>query len=182
MAFSFSTFAILLWNFKTIPLVPVPNYWTWTKASTEIRFFGSSPYKIEVMIASLIEMLQLQNMVTWMDLHSKYVFLKRPWVAKFTDIIKIPMILIKTTYEDPNRSTNKKYKEKILQNIFLSVSVCVCLSACLNIAKVNHFFWGNSDCSRYQLVSHVIYTFLYLFYVRYNSVKFLSLLDMCNKF
>ena len=133
------------------------------------------------MITSLIEMLQLQNMVTWTDLHSKYVFLKRPWVAKFTDIIKIPMILIKTTYEDPNRSTDKKYKEKILQNIFLSVSVCVCFSACLNIAKVNHFFWENSNCSKYQLVSHVIYTFLCLFYVRYNSVKFLSLLDMCNK-
>ena len=43
-------------------LVPVPNYWTWTKTTPQKkRFFWSNPYKIEVMITSLIQMLELPN-------------------------------------------------------------------------------------------------------------------------
>ena len=44
-------------------LVLVPNYWTWTKTTPQKKcFFGSNPYKIEVMITSLIEMLELPNL------------------------------------------------------------------------------------------------------------------------
>ena len=43
-------------------LVPVPNYWTWTKATSQKRlFFWSNSYKIGVMITSLIEILELPN-------------------------------------------------------------------------------------------------------------------------
>ena len=43
-------------------LEPVPNYLTWTKTTRQKkRFFWSNPYKIEVMITSLIEMLELPN-------------------------------------------------------------------------------------------------------------------------
>ena len=43
-------------------LVPVRNYWTWTKITPQKKqFFWSKQYKIEVMITSLIEMLQLPN-------------------------------------------------------------------------------------------------------------------------
>ena len=39
-------------------LVPVPNYWTWTKTTPQKKwFFWSNPYKIELKISSLIEML-----------------------------------------------------------------------------------------------------------------------------
>ena len=53
LAFTFNIFATL---------VPVPNYWTWTKTTPQKRrFFWSNPYNIEVVITSLIEMLQLPN-------------------------------------------------------------------------------------------------------------------------
>ena len=43
-------------------LVPLPNYWTWTKTTPQKkRFFWSNPYKIEIMITSVIEMLELPN-------------------------------------------------------------------------------------------------------------------------
>ena len=45
-------------------LVPVANYWTWTKTTTtpqKNKFFCSNPDKIEVMITSLIQMLELPN-------------------------------------------------------------------------------------------------------------------------
>ena len=37
-------------------LMSVPNYWTWTKTTSQ-----KNPYKLEVMITSLIEMLELPN-------------------------------------------------------------------------------------------------------------------------
>ena len=43
-------------------LVPVPNYWTSTKTTSQKkRFFWSNPFKIEVVISSIIEMLELPN-------------------------------------------------------------------------------------------------------------------------
>ena len=40
-------------------LVSVPNYWTLSKTTPQKkRFFWSNPYKIEIMITSLIEMLE----------------------------------------------------------------------------------------------------------------------------
>ena len=43
-------------NVPRLYLVPVPNYWAWTKGTKE-RFFSSNPYKIELIIFSPIEML-----------------------------------------------------------------------------------------------------------------------------
>ena len=43
-------------------LVPVPNYWIWTKTTPLKKwFFWSNPYKTEVNITSPIEMLELLN-------------------------------------------------------------------------------------------------------------------------
>ena len=43
-------------------LLPVYNYWTWTEITPQKKgFFWSNPYKIKVMIAFLIEMLELPN-------------------------------------------------------------------------------------------------------------------------
>ena len=43
-------------------LVPVPNYWTPTNSTPQKHgFFWSNSYKINVMITSLIEMLELPN-------------------------------------------------------------------------------------------------------------------------
>ena len=48
-----------IWSFY---FVPVPNYWTWIKTTPQKKwFFWSNPYKIEVMITSLIQMLELPN-------------------------------------------------------------------------------------------------------------------------
>ena len=47
---------------SSLYLVPVPNYRTWTKTTPQKKwFFWSDPYKLEVMINSLIEMLELPN-------------------------------------------------------------------------------------------------------------------------
>ena len=45
-----------------LPLVPIPDYWTWTKSNFQKKcFFWLNPYKTEVMITSLIEMLEIPN-------------------------------------------------------------------------------------------------------------------------
>ena len=52
-------------------LVPISNYWTWTKTTPQKnRFFWSNPYKIWVMITSFIKMLSsylapISNFWTW---------------------------------------------------------------------------------------------------------------------
>ena len=47
---------------SSLYLVLVQNYWTWTLDHLSKKaFFWSNPYKIEVMITSLIQMLQLLN-------------------------------------------------------------------------------------------------------------------------
>ena len=60
-----------IWSKKPPTSPPVPvfplqllHYWTWTKtAPKKRRFYWSNPYKIEVVITSLIEMPQLPNFV-----------------------------------------------------------------------------------------------------------------------
>ena len=47
-------------KFSRSYLVPVSNYWIWTKITPKKSGF-SGPYKIKVMITSLIEMLELPN-------------------------------------------------------------------------------------------------------------------------
>ena len=43
-------------------LVPVPNYWTWTNTISQINWFlRRNPCKIEVMITSPIDMLEIPN-------------------------------------------------------------------------------------------------------------------------
>ena len=61
LAFSFNP--LTHWcKISGLYLVPVRNYWTWTKITPQKKqFFWSKQYKIEVMITSLIEMLQLPN-------------------------------------------------------------------------------------------------------------------------
>ena len=57
LAFSFDPLTgwCKIWS---LYLVSVPNYWTWTKTMPKKnRFPWSNPYKIEVMITSLIQML-----------------------------------------------------------------------------------------------------------------------------
>ena len=59
-------FLTLLPHWCEIPslyLMPVPNYWTWTKTAPQKKqFFRSNPYKIEVVITSLTEMLELTSL------------------------------------------------------------------------------------------------------------------------
>ena len=58
----FITLLIDWCKISSLYLVPVPNYWTWTKTAPEKkRFFWSNPYKIELMNTSLIQMLQIPN-------------------------------------------------------------------------------------------------------------------------
>ena len=61
LTFNFNLSATLVLNFKAIQ-VPVLNYWIWTKNTPQKNcFFWSNPFKIEVMITSLIEMPYLPN-------------------------------------------------------------------------------------------------------------------------
>ena len=112
-------------------LVTVPNYWTWKKSiSLKKRFFWSDPYKIEVMITSLKEILDLPRvlqLVTWPHLqynlsnvikfcwwrhglrlrrHNLFQntsLLRRTRVANFNDIIKILTMFIKKTFKDSKK-------------------------------------------------------------------------------
>ena len=46
----------------TMVVVPVQNYWTWTKSTPQKNcFFWLNSYKIDVIATSLIEMLELLN-------------------------------------------------------------------------------------------------------------------------
>ena len=57
LTFSFNHFATR--RISRSYLVPVPNYWTWIKTTPQKKwFFWSNPYKIDVMITSLIEILE----------------------------------------------------------------------------------------------------------------------------
>ena len=61
LTFSFKPFATLMQIYSSY-LVSVPNYWTWTKTTPQKKWFiWSNGYKLEVMINSLIEMLELPN-------------------------------------------------------------------------------------------------------------------------
>ena len=86
-------------------------------------FLWSNPYKSEVMITSLVEMLELPNfgrmiistlqfescdkillVTSWVEIMTSYYSfqkpLRRPRVAGFADIIKIAITLIKATLKD----------------------------------------------------------------------------------
>ena len=61
LTFSFNIFATMVWNFKAIPSAS-PKLLAWIKTFPQNKwFFWSSLYKTEVMIISLIEMLELPN-------------------------------------------------------------------------------------------------------------------------
>ena len=59
LTFTFNTFTTLVCEISRSYLVPVPNYWTWNKITPPQKkwSFWSNPYKIEVKITCLIEML-----------------------------------------------------------------------------------------------------------------------------
>ena len=61
LTFSFNPFATLVSNSKAIPSVSPKLLNLNQDHSSKKWFFWSNPYKIEVMIASLIEMLELPN-------------------------------------------------------------------------------------------------------------------------
>ena len=123
---------------SNLKLAPVSNYWTWTKATPQKKcFFRSNLYKIEAMITSLIQMLQLPNFghMTTSTLQfesrekillvtslteietSSLLFQKnfnlRPTVAIFADIIKIVTIFTKTIFKDSkNIETSRNFISK----------------------------------------------------------------------
>ena len=118
----------LLWHWVKISrpyLVSVRNYWAWTK-STLRPFFCLNPYKIEVMVTSLTEMLESPNFgdmttfIIWFDTGDKNTFIVRtPRVASFTDI-KITTMFIETTFRDL-----KKLNE--LEIMYQNVTyICIC--------------------------------------------------------
>ena len=134
------------------------------------RFFWSNPYKIEVKITSLIEMLGLPNfshMATstiWFESHNKILWrhgqklcchnlhfkmlLRWPGVAIFADIIKIVTMFIKTIFKDSR-------KVKRIRNY---VSKCN-LYLYFLIAEFADFWWRIADVSRAQEQWHVIHIF-----------------------
>ena len=71
MSFSFNeqTFWLLVltllpdfWEISRSCPVQVPYYWTWTMGTPRMSWFSrSNPYKIEVMITSLVKSLELPN-------------------------------------------------------------------------------------------------------------------------
>ena len=106
-------------------LAPVPNYWTSTRTTTQKKqFFWSNPYKLEVVITSLIKMLEWPNfghmnkstiliesrdeiilvtsrtgvMTPW-PLFQNAVILRTPGVAIFVDTIKIITRFIKKIFK-----------------------------------------------------------------------------------
>ena len=109
-------------------LLSVPNYWTWTRTTPRKKWFlWSNPYKLEVSITSVREMLELPNFgqVTniiwqynlnyeirfcwwhhWQKLCVTTFFfqniftLRRPGVAIFSDTIKSVTMFIKTIFKD----------------------------------------------------------------------------------
>ena len=117
MTISFNTWC----KVSRLYLFPVSNYRTWTKTTPQKKqFFWSDPYKIEVMIISLTEMLELTNfgcrttstiwfesldeiflatswtgIMTSKPLFENAVVLGRPGEAIFADIIKIITMSIK---------------------------------------------------------------------------------------
>ena len=60
MTFGFDLFAISVQNFKAIPSAS-PKLLNLNKTTSQKSFFCSNPYKTEVIITSLIEMLKLPN-------------------------------------------------------------------------------------------------------------------------
>ena len=61
LTFSFNPFATLVQNFKFVPSASPKLLNLNQDHPSKKRFFWSNPYKIEVMITFLIEMLQLPN-------------------------------------------------------------------------------------------------------------------------
>ena len=125
-------------------LVPVLNYWTWTKTIPQkSSFFWSNPYKIEVMITSLKKCYSYQTLVTWSNLQfesrdkillvtsstvimtshplfQNTVILRRPGVAMFADIIKIISRFIKKILTTQEKL--KELKVRYQNGIYICIS------------------------------------------------------------
>ena len=110
-------------------LVAVSTYWTWTKSTLQRKwFFWSNPYRIEVMIASLTEMLVTKlwshdhiyiiiwtmwhnyvNNFMWTKIMTSLLLfqntfvLRRPRVGIFADIIKIVTMFVKTVFKNSKK-------------------------------------------------------------------------------
>ena len=77
LTFSFNLFTTLMWNFKGMAIASPKLLNLNQYHPTKKWFFWSNPYKIEVMITSLIEMLELPNfghattLAVWFESHDK---------------------------------------------------------------------------------------------------------------
>ena len=111
------------YKISSLYLVAVSNYWTWSKTTPQkMQFFCSTPYKIEVVITSFIEMLELPSfghmntctiefesrdkillMTSWQKLFQNTVILRKPDLAIFADIIKIIYMFIKKMFKDSRK-------------------------------------------------------------------------------
>ena len=102
-------------------LLPVPNYWTWTKTTPQTKqFFWSNPDKTEVVESHdkiLLVMSSTEIMTPW-PLFQNIVILRRPGVAIFADIIKIITRSIKQIFKDSGKA--KRTRNCVLKcNLYL---------------------------------------------------------------
>ena len=128
LTFSFNLFATFVLNLQAIRSAS-PKLLNFNREHpSKNRFFWSNPYKIEVMITSLIEMLKLPNfdhmtisrmqfesrgkimlVTSWTEimtsqpLFQNVFILRRPRVANFDDIIKIATMFVKKTFKDSKK-------------------------------------------------------------------------------
>ena len=150
-------------------LVSIPSYWTWTKTTSQKKeFFWSNPYKIEVVISSLIvaklcshdhiyHFSQVIKFCWWRhgqqlwlyNLYFKNLYFKKARVAIFADIIKILTMFVKIILKD---------SKKVIR-IRNYVSKCNLYLYFFNIANFADFQRRNTDVSKTQSVCHVIHTF-----------------------
>ena len=77
---------------------------------------------------------------------SKYLYFKKAWRSRFSDIIKILTMFIKANFEDSE-------KVKRIRNY---VSKCDLYLYSLIYSKIADFWWKNADFSRNQEVCYVI--------------------------
>ena len=131
-------------------------------------FFWSNPYKIEVMITSFIEMLELPDVghittstmqfsrtikFCWWrnghklwrrNLYSKFLYFKKIYSSNFADII------IKTTFKDSKKVKRiRSYVWMLSIKVILMLTLWsyVSISVFLDITKVADFQWKNANVS-----------------------------------
>ena len=136
LTFSLNSFSTLVKNVKFVPSASPKLSKLNRDHPSKKQFFWSNPYKIKVVITSLIEMLQLPNFghmntstmylescdkvllvtsltenMTSQPLFQNTVILRRPGVAIFVDIIKISTRFIKKIFKDSRKAKRVRIYE-----------------------------------------------------------------------